>query len=313
MTLKAGIIGCGEIAKSHAAGYQANNIKIIAVTDINPEAAKAMAAEFGAEIFASAKALIESGKVDMVSICTPPVAHEQDAVCALANGVHVLLEKPQAHNVESAARIKDAATKSQAVLMLAYRHRFLPAIVKIKSYIDEGRLGKLVFIHNIFCGYAFNMKDKWFSKRSIAGGGTMLDTSSHSVDLFRYLAGEIVEQHAVMGHHLEGTDVEDVSIITVKSLSGTLGSLSASWVAADGMAYIDVCGEDGRISYDYCTNELQYKPREGNWEKIEVLQSRGFAEQIGSFITSISLHKQAAITADDGLRAMEVICSNYKV
>jgi hypothetical protein len=78
------------------------------------------------------------------------------------------------------------------------------------------------------------------------------------------------------------------------------------------MAYIDACGEDGRILCDYCANGLQHKPGGGGWEKIEVLQSGGFVEQIGSFIESVISNKQAAIATDDGLRAMEVICSNYK-
>ena len=106
MRLKAGIIGCGGIAKAHIAGYQENGIEITAVTDMNPDAAKATAANLNgkSEIFADAKTLIKSGRVDLISICTPPVAHADASVCALENGVHVLCEKPLAHTMEDAEK-----------------------------------------------------------------------------------------------------------------------------------------------------------------------------------------------------------------
>lgn len=313
MELKAGIIGCGGISKSHVAGYQNNNIKISAVTDLNQDAAKAMGAEIGAEVFASAKELIDSGKVDLISICTPPIAHEADAVYALEHGVHVLLEKPTAHTVEAAQNIKAAADKSDAKLMLAFRHRLIPAVAKMKEIIDSGALGQLVFFHNTFCGPAFGMKDKWFSKKAIAGGGSMLDTSSHSVDLFRFLVGEVVEQHAVYHTHLDGTDVEDAAIITLKADNGAIGALTSAWVAGAGKADILIMGQKGKLEYTYWGDLILHKTGEKNAEKIELPEfSGGFTEEVGSFINAITANREPEIDAFDGLRCLEIINACYK-
>ena len=312
-SMRIGIIGCGGIAKSHAAAYKTNNAAVSAVTDVSKDAAEAMAKETGAQVFADFKSLIDSGKVDAVSICTPPIAHEEAAVYALSKGIHVILEKPQAHSVESAKRINEAAAKSKAILMMAFRHRFIPANVKMKEMIDAGKIGKVVFFHNTFCGPAFHMKDKWFTKKAISGGGCMLDTSSHSVDLFRFLVGEIAEQKAVMFKHFENTDVEDAAILSVKAENGAIGAFTSTFVAGDGIAYIDIVGQDGRLYFDYLkADELKYKKRgDKDWEVIKVGTGGGFNEQIAHFLKAASGTEKLAITAHDGLRDIEVIQANY--
>lgn len=312
--MRAGIIGTGGIAKSHADAYRKSNVQITALMDSNREAADAMAATIdGARVFDSYQSLLDSGLVDMVSICTPPVAHEGPAVYALERGIHVLLEKPMAHDVASAKRIAAAAEASRAKLTIGFRHRCLPAVLKLRQVINEGTIGPIVFFHNTFCGPAFNMKDRWFSKKAIAGGGTLMDTSVHSIDLFRYLVGEVVEQKAVMARHLEGIDVEDASILIVKADNGAIGSLTASWVAGDGQAYIDITGEKGRVLYDYMkAAEVRLKRLgEKEWETIAVEPSAGFAEEVGIFLAAIRGEGELLCTAFDGLRAVEIIEANY--
>ena len=312
MSLRAGIIGCGGIANAHVDGYKSNNIQVTAVTDVSHEAAVKMAEITGAKIFKDADSLIKSGMVDMVSICTPPVAHEEPALLALEHGVHVLMEKPQAHILEAAQNV--AAAKSKALFMIAFRHRFLPAIVKMKEIIQSGEIGNVVFFQNIFCGPAFYMKDKWFSKKAISGGGCMLDTSSHSVDLFRFLIGEASEQHGLMNKNFAGTDVEDASIITLKAENGAIGSLIATWVAGVGTAEIIVMGDKGMVKYDYTKPEnlSVRKTADKEFTLEPVKPSNGFAEEIAHFVSAIEGKTPVTCTAHDGVRCIEIINSVYQ-
>lgn len=314
MSLRAGIIGCGGIANAHADGYKNNNIQVTAVTDICNEAAARLAEITGAKIFKDAESLIKSGIVDMVSICTPPVAHEEPAILALQHNVHVLMEKPQAHILESAQNIAEAAAKSKALFMIAFRHRFLPAIVRMKEIIKSGDIGNVVFFQNIFCGPAFYMKDKWFSKKAISGGGCMLDTSSHSVDLFRFLIGEASEQHGLMNKNFAGTDVEDASIITLKAENGAIGSLIATWVAGVGTAEIIVMGDKGMVKYDYTKPEVINirKTADKEFTAEPVKASNGFAEEIAHFAGAIEGRTPVTCTAHDGVRCIEIINSVYQ-
>jgi predicted dehydrogenase len=157
------------------------------------------------------------------------------------------------------------------------------------------------------------MKDRWFSKKAIAGGGTLMDTSVHSIDVFRFLVGEVVEQKAVMHRHMPEIDVEDASILTLKAENGALGALTASWVAGEGQAIIDVTGQSGRVVYDYMKpDEVRLKRLgEKEWERIAVQPSNGFAEEIAIFLAAIRGEGDLICTAGDGLRAIEIIEANY--
>lgn len=313
--IKVGLIGCGGISKAHLGGYKENKIDVVAVTDANREAAEKMSAEIpGSKIFDDFKSMIDSGTVNAISVCTPPVAHEEAVVYALRKNVNVLCEKPFASTVEEAKRICGEAAKSKAVLMLAFRHRYLPAMVKIHDMIAAGEIGAPVFFNNIFCGPAFAMKDRWFTKKKIAGGGCIFDTNSHSVDLFRYLIGEVIEQKGVMHRHFEGTDVEDAGIITVKAANGAVGSMTSAFVAGAGKAFVDIMGQKGEIFYDYMEMGKIRKKLTGekDWTEIPVKESWGFADQIAHFKGAIEGKHPVSCTAQDGLRAVEIIQAIYK-
>lgn len=314
MSYKAAIIGCGEIAGAHANSYKELGIDIIAVTDVCEESAKALAAEYNAKIYPDYKTLIDEGKPDLVSICTPPVFHEEAAVYALKAGVNVLCEKPMAHSVESAKAIKKAADESKALFMPAFRHRFVPANIKLKEMIAEGKIGDVIYFNNAFGGPMFEMEGRWFTKKSIAGGGCLLDTNSHSVDLFRFIIGEIKNQTGMVARHFKTTDVEDSGMICVSTEDGALGNMQSGFVLGDGVAYIDIIGTKGHLIFDYCAGpNVKYRATgECDWTTIELPPSTGFKEEIEHILGAMSGKHPLAITAYDGLRCAEVIFSVYE-
>jgi predicted dehydrogenase len=312
MSLRVGIIGCGGISRSHVEGYEAAGAEIIALTDVSPEAAKKLSQELGGvATYGDCRQLIDGGKPDVISICSPPVAHEEAAVYALERGVHVLCEKPMAFDVSSAHRMRDAAKKSQALLMPAFRHRFLPAIVALKEVVSSGGIGDVVLFNNIFCGPAFDMEKMWFTKKAIAGGGSLLDTNSHSVDLFRFIIGEIVDQKAVMHRHFKTTDVEDAGILVVKAANGAVGAMESSFVAGSGLAFIHTMGTKGLATYNYGDGQVRVQLTDGESGSQPVKESWGFVEEVGHFLGAVRGEHALAVTVEDGVRAMEVICAVY--
>ncbi len=311
-TIQAGIIGCGGIAGQHLQGFRKNGVEVVAVTDVDEAAARKVAAEAGgAAVFADAGELLEKSGVQVVSVCSPPAAHEEPVLVALEGGVHVLCEKPLATTVESARRMEEAVGRSRALLMPAFRHRFLPAIRRMREALSE--IGVPVWFHNTFCGPAFEMKERWHAKRAVAGGGVLVDTSSHSIDLFRFLVGEIAEQHAVTHRHFEGTDTEDAGILSVKADNGAVGALTAAWVAGVGVAELRVMGREGCLEYNYAQPSILRLRRRGE-DKVEdesVEPSGGFAEEIAHLLGAIEGKWKLTCTALDGRRAVEVLESVY--
>ncbi len=310
--LRVGIIGCGGVGVRHAAAWRQNHATVTAISDLHRPVAEELAKQFPeAVIFDDSAEMLHSGIVDAVSICTPPSEHEASAIGALRQDIHVLCEKPLSHTLESGVRIREAALNSRALLMPAFRHRFLPVMKRIRGLLEEGAIGPVVVFNNVFCGPAFEMRDRWFSKRAIAGGGTMMDTSSHSVDLFRFLCGEVVQQCAITHRVLEGIDVEDTNLLSVKSQSGAIGSLVASWVTGAGSDVIDLLGQKGRLTYDYSQPAKISLIQGEHSEIIEVQPSSGFAEEIGHFLCAIRGEEALQCTLNDGFRALEVIQNAY--
>lgn len=312
MTLRAGIIGCGEIAARHLRGYRENGVAVIACVDVNAANARGLACEANdAEVFETVAAMLTTVKPDLVSVCTPPAYHEEAAVACLTAGVHVLCEKPLAHTAAAAQRMVTCASGCEALLMTAFRHRFLPAHVQIRALIRSGALGRPVCFNNVFCGPAFDMNEKWFSKRAVAGGGVLMDTSTHSVDLFRYFFGEIAQATAMTHMHLERTDVEDTAALCLRASDGTIGTILASWVAGAGEAFVDVAGQTGRAFYDYTrANRLLIQVADNTEERV-VVASDGVTEQIAHFMAAIKGEAPLSCTAVDGFRAVEIIQSCY--
>ena len=141
-----------------------------------------------------------------------------------------------------------------------------------------------------------------------------IDTNSHSVDLFRFMIGEIVEQHALTHRHFQTTDVEDAGILTVKADNGTIGSLESSFVAGAGVAFIDIIGTKGQAHYDYYAtpNEVRWRlTKDADWTRQPAAESWGFVEEIAHFLGAVQGKHPLAVTVEDGVRAMEVICGAY--
>lgn len=311
-TIRVGIVGCGGIARAHVNGYKAAKVQFVGITDVNREAAGKLAGELNqAPVYGGYRELIDQAKPDVVSICTPPVAHEAVAVYALKRGVHVLCEKPMAFDAASARRMEVAANKAAALLMPAFRHRFIPGNLLLRKIVASGKIGDVVLFNNIFCGPALSLEHKWFTKKKIAGGGCLLDTNSHSVDLFRFMVGEVIGQEAVMHRHFQTTDVEDAGVLIVKANNGALGTMQSSFVAGVGLAFNDIIGTKGRVRFEYGNQVLFRLTKDKDWTVNPVKVSGGWMEQIRHFLGAVKGKHPLSCTVHDGVRDMEIITAVY--
>jgi predicted dehydrogenase len=124
MTQKIGIIGAGGMLQYHAPGFKAGGAEIVAICDMNQEAAKKAAQTYGAKhIFAdSQKMLGELTELDAISIITPNRTHKPLAIQALQAGKHVFCEKPPALNAGEVAEMKQAAEVAGKILMFNFNN-----------------------------------------------------------------------------------------------------------------------------------------------------------------------------------------------
>lgn len=145
--------------------------------------------------------LIERDDIDLIDIGTPNCNHAEIAIAAAEAGKHVLCEKPLAMNVREAEQMLDAVKRAGVVHMICHNYRFAPAVQYAKKLIDEGKLGKIYHIRAVYLQDWImdpNFPLVWRLRKEVSGSGTHGDLMSHSIDLARFLVGEIAEVCGMM-------------------------------------------------------------------------------------------------------------------
>ncbi|MDT0145589.1 Gfo/Idh/MocA family oxidoreductase [Priestia aryabhattai] len=191
--LRYGLIGAGSNAeKKHLNNYMnLPHVEIVAICDVNINNARKLANKCQiTKVYTSYVEMILTENLDLVSICTPNSIHAEIAVYALLNGVNVHCEKPLAVNAVEAQKIVDAKNQSGKKVMVGLNNRFTNQAVYLKKYIDAGYLGT---IYQAKAGWVRRSgipgRGTWFTNKSLAGGGVMIDLGVHYLDLALYLMG----------------------------------------------------------------------------------------------------------------------------
>ena len=147
-----GIIGCGKIAQvRHLPEYFSNgNVKIIGITDINEERAKALAEKYACKAYKTREEMLADTAIDAVSVCTANHTHAEIAIEALRAGKHVLCEKPMAVTLEECERMVSEAKAHDRFLMIGQNQRLAKAHVKARELVKNGTLGKIISFRTVF-------------------------------------------------------------------------------------------------------------------------------------------------------------------
>ena len=197
MTIRVGIVGCGKIAHGHAQGYLAAPDLaevVVCSDDWSAEAAAAMAAKFpAAQAVTSWQEVINRPDVDAISLCMPHYQHAPIALAAAAAGKSILVEKPMAMNLAEARAMVDAAAKAGVVLMAGQNQRFMSDHRAVKELLDKDAIGRVVAVRFDCNQFLRNMypEGSWMFSKAKTGGGMVICTAVHKIDLLRYLFGEV--------------------------------------------------------------------------------------------------------------------------
>lgn len=187
------IIGAGTIVQGgHIPNFQSQpNVSVVALCDVNEERAKAVAAEKNvAQVFSDYKQMLSEVKPDITVIATPNVYHKPMAIAALSAGSHVLCEKPLALTYADAKEMMDLAAAKGLTLNVGSHYRWSDAIRAAKVQVDAGFFGEIYAVRTVWHrrsgipGYG-----SWFTRKELAGGGSLLDIGIHALDRALYLMG----------------------------------------------------------------------------------------------------------------------------
>lgn len=314
--LRVAVIGAGGIGGTHLAAYAAwpDLCEIVAIADIHLAAAQERVKKFGGSAYSDYVQMLDEVEPDAVSVCTPPHLHLPVVQEAARRNISVLCEKPPARTVAETEAMVDAMAASRGVLQFGFCHRFHRTVVQAQELIASGRLGQIVQIYNRF-GFRFaRAGQSWFTDADIAGGGILIDTLVHSVDIFRSLAGDVRSVSASVSTTLPNISVEDSASMLVTSDSGVIGVLSCSWVTPVSEAEFRIYGTEGEAVIDYAQPDgLRYKlAGDADWIQLPFDAASRFILQAEHFLHAVRTGSAPAITGQDGIAVMKVIESAYR-
>ena len=224
--------------------------------------------------------VVGRGDVDLVDVCTPGDSHLAIVLGAAAAGKAILCEKPLANNLDEARQMKEAVDEAGVLHMLCHNYRRAPAVQLAKRIIDEGRIGR---IHHYRGTYLQDwivdpqFPRVWRLEKAKAGSGSLGDIASHSLDLGRFLVGEITEVSGLLETFIKerpledgsGTglvDVDDAALALVRFENGAIGSIEGTRFAPGRKNYnrFEINGSEGSLAFDLeRMNELQLYEEQG--------------------------------------------------
>ena len=248
--VRVGLIGCGKIARTHAAALSSlGESDFVACADVDVDRARAMAEDFHIpRIFPDAEALLTSGEVEAAVVCTPHPSHTPLVVAAAEAGVHVLCEKPITTRLTDADRMIAAAERAGIKFGVIFQRRFWPAAQRMRRAIDAGQLGNLTLgecIAHLSRDRAYFAQDAWRGKWATEGGGVLMNQSPHTLDVICHLAGQpslVAAWNRTIFHTIE---TEDTSAAMLEWPNQAIGTLLVSTAQAGDAERLEIAGTRG--------------------------------------------------------------------
>ena len=234
--LKWAIVGAGGIADRRMipAIKKDKNSVLAAVMDRNPTTAKAIGEKYGVPSFTDLDEMLEKVECDAVYIGTPVALHYSQGMTALKHKKHVFIEKPIAMNAQDGEKLVAAFKAANKQLTIGYMMKHHNLHIKAKEIIKSGGIGQVNDVRVQFSCWYPDIEGAWRQKKSLGGGGVVMDLGVHCIELVEFLLDEeIVEVKSFYSTRSFSYEVEDSAVIIFKTLSGVLGHIDVNFNVPD--------------------------------------------------------------------------------
>ncbi|OPZ31087.1 MAG: putative oxidoreductase YcjS [Lentisphaerae bacterium ADurb.BinA184] len=261
--LRVCVIGMGPIGNRHARLYKEDALaELVGVCDIRKDRADAASAALGVPAFYDAPAMLAALRPDLCSVATGGYEYGSDhclpTLQALDAGCHVLCEKPISNDIAEAERMVAKAREKNRCFGIDLNHRFTPAALLAKRWVDEGRLGHLLFVNMSMWIKNPTESSPYFQLKAL---------HPHTVDVMRYFCGDIVAVQC-FATRAPGRRIWSTATFNMRFANGAVGTLTGSYDIERGhpMERCEVAGTGGRFVLEDMWREVTLYPA-GNPEK----------------------------------------------
>ena len=249
MLLSTGIIGYGYMGKIRR--RMVNQHPDLVLSMICDTDSGKLTNDQGCTVVQDSKIVLESD-IQAVFICTPNHLIPDLTVQCLERGKHVFCEKPPGRTLNDIERIREAERKNPATkLMFGFNHRYHPGVMRAKSIVESGRLGKIIALRGLYGkSGGKNFAHSWRNDYTISGGGILLDQGIHMLDLFNFFLGGFTSVKAFLSNGHWGFDVEDNAVVILKNEQNQMAMLHSSATFWKHMFQLNVILEKGYLKLE---------------------------------------------------------------
>lgn len=310
-TIKWGIMGTGWIAERFAEDLAyVGNGEGLAAGSRTFESAKKFADRFGLpRAYGSYAELVSDPDIDAIYVATPHPYHRENVLTALNAGKAVLCEKPFTVNSAELEPLVRAAKQNKLFLMEAMWTRFLPPIVQVRSWLEEGRIGEVKLLKAEF-GFRSDWNPEGRLLNPRLGGGALLDAGIYPVSFASMIFGTEPERISSSAHIGE-TGVDEHFSLLLDYGQGKSASLhGAVRLALTNDASIH--GTEGSIYIPSFLNAKEAYLRVAGQEEVKFTDDRpstGYAfeaEEVGRCLLN-GLTESPSITLEESLGIMKLL------
>ncbi|SFE40665.1 Predicted dehydrogenase [Paenibacillus catalpae] len=304
--IRIGFIGTGGIAGWHAKQLlELPEVQITALSDTSENNRVAFAEKFGlqnARQFTAYEDMLEYGALDVVVICSPHTLHYRQAYDVLDRGLHVLIEKPMTCSSVEAEQLIQKAEASGKVMQVSYQRHFQPEFLYIRNAIASGEIGRLTSVTASLSQEWYQLtQGTWRQVPSLSGGGFLMDSGSHIIDVLLWTTGLTpVEVKSQVHNH--GAAVEIDSFTSIRFAEGALAGLNFAGYAPGWNETFAFCGDNGGIYYD----NGQITLRRMNEEPIVPELPEAVTNQDKSFIDAILGRHEVLVPGEFALKVVRL-------
>ena len=311
------MIGLGPIGNLHAKLYQQDELaELVGLCDRIKDRADEASQRYAAPAFYDAAAMLQDLAPDVVSITTGGYENSSDhylpTMQALSAGCHVLGEKPIANEIAPAEDMVAKGIEMGLCYGINLNHRFTPAARLAKSWLDEGRLGHLLFVNMAMWIMNPAETSPYYHIKSL---------HPHTIDVMRYFCGDI-EAVQCFATKAPGRRIWSTAQFNFRFSNGVVGALTGSYDIERGhpMERCEVAGTRGRFVLDDMWRELTLYPA-GSPEKTVYTDplfggfhnfENTFRERIHCFLRQVSAGvapQDIDGNAAEGLAAQKVLAA----
>ena len=313
--VKVGVIGVGRMGKYHVGILsELPEVELTTVVDIDSKSRKVIEENYGTPGFENYKDIY--GKVDAAVVAVPTGLHFPIAKDLLNAGIHVLLEKPCANNLDHARELFQIAEDKALILHVGHVERFNGAVQELHKIVDSP-----VFVE---CKRTGPFTDR------IKDDGVVLDIMIHDIDIILNLIQSRVTKTFVLGASIFSTK-DDLVNAQLEFENGCIANIVASRASQNQIRTLSVTQKDSFVVLDYTDQEiyvhrqsssehklskdsLRYK-QESLVERIFVHKDNPLKLELKHFLDCVTNGSPRKVAIDNELYSLEValnILSQFK-